>query len=101
MRIIIKPPTPSLRPYYQRECITIYHGNCLKIAPLLRTHISCIITDPPYGIGYKQNNCSIGTYSNRAFRHIYDDAISGDKVDFDPYWIVASGKPACQWGAIH
>lgn len=36
-------------PYYADEYVTIYHGNCLDILPLLDA-VDCLITDPPYGI---------------------------------------------------
>jgi site-specific DNA-methyltransferase (adenine-specific) len=34
-------------PYYERDGITIYHGDCLEIIPTLET-IDLVLTDPPY-----------------------------------------------------
>lgn len=45
-----------LKPYYQREGITIFHGDCLDIMPRLidaGVKVDACITDPPYGIGFK------------------------------------------------
>jgi site-specific DNA-methyltransferase (adenine-specific) len=36
-------------PYYQRDGITIYCGDCLDILPGLTGMVDAIITDPPYG----------------------------------------------------
>lgn len=35
-------------PYYSEGGITIYHGDCREILPLLQTGL--IVTDPPYGV---------------------------------------------------
>ena len=36
-------------PYYQDEAVTIYHGDCREILPLLpENSIDLILTDPPY-----------------------------------------------------
>jgi len=40
-----------MKPYYQDESVTIYHGDCREILPLLGRGV--IITDPPYGCGIK------------------------------------------------
>ena len=37
-------------PYYDRDGITIYHGDCLEILPHLEP-VDLVLTDPPYGIG--------------------------------------------------
>lgn len=39
-------------PYYDRDGITIYHGDCLEIAPTL-AGIDAVVTDPPYGVGFR------------------------------------------------
>ena len=36
-------------PYYSRDGITIYHGDCREVMPEL-PQVSLIIADPPYGV---------------------------------------------------
>jgi site-specific DNA-methyltransferase (adenine-specific) len=38
-----------MEPYYQRDGITIYHGDARDILPLLDTPVDLVLTDPPYG----------------------------------------------------
>jgi len=38
-------------PYYDSGGITIYHGDCREILPGL--HADAVVTDPPYGIGFR------------------------------------------------
>jgi site-specific DNA-methyltransferase (adenine-specific) len=41
-----------VKPYYQHNDITIYHGNALHILPELpAASVSCLLTDPPYSSG--------------------------------------------------
>lgn len=38
-----------MKPYYQRNGITLYHGDCLEVLPTLPdSSVDCVITDPPY-----------------------------------------------------
>ncbi|MCD6706823.1 MAG: hypothetical protein LT080_10290 [Thiobacillus sp.] len=37
-----------MRPYYQDDHVTLYHGDALEILPALPM-ADAIITDPPYG----------------------------------------------------
>jgi site-specific DNA-methyltransferase (adenine-specific) len=37
-----------MRPYYQDDAVTIYHGDCREVLPTLAGH--SIITDPPYNM---------------------------------------------------
>ena len=37
-------------PFYQDPMVTLYHGDCREILPLL-PKVDAVITDPPYGIG--------------------------------------------------
>lgn len=39
-----------MRPYYERNGITIYHGDARDVLPQLE-HVDLLLTDPPYGIG--------------------------------------------------
>ena len=38
---------PVMKPYYQDDWTTIYHGDCLEVLPELNP-VDCIISDPPY-----------------------------------------------------
>jgi site-specific DNA-methyltransferase (adenine-specific) len=38
-----------MKPYYQDEAVTIFHGDCREIVPQLGMPIDVVITDPPYG----------------------------------------------------
>ncbi len=46
----------GIRPYWSDGQVTIYHGDCRQIVPLLPT-VDLLLTDPPYGI----NVCARGT----------------------------------------
>jgi len=40
-----------MKPYYEDDLITIYHGDCLELLPELAFDV--VVTDPPYGINYE------------------------------------------------
>jgi len=42
----------EMQPYYERDGITIYHGDCREVLPGLGSD-RWVLTDPPYNIGYK------------------------------------------------
>jgi len=39
----------SMKPYYEHNGITIYHGDCREVLPTLDP-VDLILTDPPYGV---------------------------------------------------
>ena len=40
-----------MKPYYQDDSVTIYHGDCLDLLPIVSADVA--ITDPPYNVGLK------------------------------------------------
>ena len=44
-----------IKPYYKDDYVTIYHGDCRQIVPLLG-HFDLLLTDPPYGINAGKKN---------------------------------------------
>ena len=80
-------------PYFEDDSVTIYHGDCRELLPLMPT-VDLVLTDPPYGIQYK---------SNRRVRWQQKDRIAGD--DEFPLWLF-DYKPSvamfvwCRWDIL-
>jgi DNA modification methylase len=69
-----------MKPYYERDGITIYHGDCREVLPTIETaSVDLVLTDPPYGIALDTDYAS-GKLRNGAV-HI---AVYGDDEPFDP-----------------
>ena len=46
-----------MRPYYEHGGITIYHGDCREVLPIIgQTMTTRLITDPPYGYGHYETD---------------------------------------------
>ena len=66
------------QPYYQRGGITIYHGDCRDILPLLKMQ-KVVVTSPPYGVGkeYESDSDLDWEYLIRGFVHACGKAMNG------------------------
>jgi DNA modification methylase len=40
-----------MKPYYEQDGITIYHGDCREVLPSLNADV--LVSDPPYGMSYR------------------------------------------------
>jgi DNA modification methylase len=76
-----------MKPYYEHAGITIYHGDCRDIFPMI-PKVDLVLTDPPYGIGYE--------YS-RANKTINYGKIAGDADAFDPSHLIRFSQVVL-WG---
>lgn len=74
-----------MRPYYEQDGITIYHGDCREILPKLCVRADLLLTDPPYGIALdtdyskrgqavegREYESVIGDDEPMDFRHLFD-----------------------------
>jgi len=48
-----------MKPYYQDDHATIYHGDCREILSELAFDV--VVTDPPYGVSYVSNKAKTGS----------------------------------------
>lgn len=55
-----------MKPYYQDDYVTIYHGDCREILPQL-PKVDLVLTDPPYGVNGGSGTKGLG----RASKHNY------------------------------
>ena len=82
-----------MKPYYDEDGITIYHGDCREM--LSHLCFDVVITDPPYGISHPTNYLERDR-GNLTACHNYP-LVFGDDQPFDPRFLV--GWPCVIWGA--
>jgi DNA modification methylase len=74
-----------MKPYYQDDYATIYHGDCREILPELEK-VDLVLTDPPYGIGRDKGFEGFGGFGKPIKRRRYDedkwDSCRPDKAVF-------------------
>ena len=60
-----------MKPYYEDDLVTIYHGDCLELLPeLALPAIDLVLTDPPYGIGEPKSEVNKARNKNAYASHI-------------------------------
>lgn len=71
-----------MKPYYDKDGITIYNGDCLDIMQTLEPNsFDLVLTDPPYGMDYQS-----GWRAEKHKKIILDDSIDWfEKTAFDFY----------------
>lgn len=50
-----------MKPYYEDDFCTIYHGDCREVLPRLPFEGAVLVTDPPYGMEYVSNSSKYGS----------------------------------------
>jgi len=76
-----------VKPYYERDGITIYHGDCREI--LAWTEADVLVTDPPYGMSFVSSR----TTQRRPITSDHDTSVRDAAVAL---W--CCGRPAAVFG---
>ena len=78
-----------MTPYYSDDLVTIFHADCRDVLPGVDpTDVDLLLTDPPYGIGYKASKFWDGR------------TVEGDDQPFDPAEMLTYGR-CVLFGANH
>ena len=88
----------SVKPYYQHNGITIYHGDWRSIEP---PAADLVLADPPYGVKEKTNRASKGRgmRPDRGWQSKDHAPVAGDDETFDPRPILTIVRKIVLWGA--
>lgn len=89
-----------MKPYFEQDGITIYHGDCRDVLPTL-PKVDLVLTDPPYGIRLNVDNSRFSGGHNpkrRGTTLAAREKIIGDNLSFDPSFLLNFGKRQIIWG---
>ena len=69
-----------MKPYYEQNGITIYHGDCRDVLPVLDP-VDLVLTDPPYNVGveYESHDDRMGDQAYAAWCAEWFNALNDDK----------------------
>ena len=60
-----------MKPYYEHDGLTIYHGDCREVLPML-SGVDHVLTDPPYGLEFMGKDWDHGVPGVEFWRLIQD-----------------------------
>jgi hypothetical protein len=83
-----------VKPYYQDESVTLYLGDCRDVLVWLEANV--VITDPPYGIGWKR-----GVNHQRASKAHAGILNDHDTSTRDEALALAAGRPCVVFGSFY
>jgi DNA modification methylase len=82
----------AVKPYYEQDGITIYHGDCRDVWTGLA--FDAVVTDPPYGVHFEGKNTKHTTRSDEGYESLADSPeYVFDVVVPVVAALVATGKP--------
>lgn len=87
----------GIKPYYDRDGITIYCGDCREIVPQLE-QIDAVISDPPYGMNWDTDTTRFT--GGKGSHNRIGERVSDDDKPFDPKpWL--EYRKVLLWGCNH
>ena len=84
-----------MKPYFERDNVQIYHGDCREILPALQVDTIC--ADPPYGIDLQKR---MGGSRAKYTRALNEYTVIGDSEPFDPAHLLGFRR-VILWGGNH
>lgn len=83
-----------MKPYYEDDFVTLFHGDCLEVNVWLSADV--LITDPPYGIGWKKgNNKAAGSRAHAGIENDKDTSVRDAALQL---W---GDKPGAVFGSFY
>lgn len=85
-----------IKPYYQDDYVTLYHGDCRDILPHLEP-VDLVLTDPPYGIARFSKGFGNTRFKNHGAEKngiVWDVTPTSDLI----HLVIASGHQTIMWG---
>lgn len=83
----------SPKPYYADDSVTLYHGDCREITEWLTADV--LVTDPPYGRGWRQGRLKAAHQADDSHRGIAGDEDTDIRDAALQAW---GGRPALVFG---
>jgi site-specific DNA-methyltransferase (adenine-specific) len=91
-----------MNPYFERDGITIYHGDCREILPMLEPGgVDLVLTDPPYGLnGLIRGGRGLTAGGSKEWRQHFEHGLSWDNAIDDLLLarVVSAAPQAIIWG---
>jgi DNA modification methylase len=83
-----------MKPYYEDDRVTLYHGDCLEVTEWLAADV--LVTDPPYGRAWRQGDIK-RTRNDASGSGIAGDDDTGVRDETLKLW---GGRPAIVFGDL-
>jgi site-specific DNA-methyltransferase (adenine-specific) len=89
-----------MTPYYDQDGITIYHGDCREILPLLEP-VDLVLTDPPYNVGKDYGSSSDDDLDHEEYASFMGAIVNHARRLSDAHvWVAPRYKMALWWSLL-
>jgi len=87
-----------MKPYYQDDAVTIFHGDCREILLQLEP-VDLVLTDPPYGVSMSHGFDGFGGFGTPIRRRQYIDAWDAERPSQEIFLMILDmASNAIIWG---